>query len=284
MELTLQSMTRQTIKPAQWVIVDDGSVDGTTRIVDQYATQYPFIKLVHHPRAGARRPGSPVIRAFDFGRTFLPRSGYDFIVKLDCDLSFGSDYFEQLLSRFLSDPELGIASGVYLEADNVGAWRQVPMPKYHAFGACKVLRRACFEEIRGFPAAAGWDTVDEIRAMARGWTTRHFADLQVKHHKREGSGIGQLKTNRMLGEIYYATGGDPLFLAFKIAHRAAVAPYVVGSVALALGYFNALIRRRPRLVSTTEAASYRRLLRRRLLSGVRAPFRVRTLRTGPEGG
>ena len=62
---------------------------------------------------------------------------------------------------------LGIASGVYLEKCENGAWKEVVMPSYHAAGACKVLRRKCFEEIGGFITAAGWDTVDEIRAMTR---------------------------------------------------------------------------------------------------------------------
>ena len=110
------------------------------------------------------------------------------------------------------------------------------MPAYHAFGACKVVRSRCFEEIGGFPAAAGWDTVDEIKAWDRGWRTAHFADLPVRHHKREGSGIGPVRTSRMHGEIYYVTGGDPLFLLFKVLHRLTAAPVFVSAWALAQGY------------------------------------------------
>ena len=96
----------------------------------------------------------------------------------------------------MDDHRLGIASGVYLEMGVDGAWKEVVMPSYHAAGACKVLRRTCFEEIEGFIVAAGWDTVDEIRAMTLGWKTRHFIDLQMKHHKFEGSGIGTIRTLR----------------------------------------------------------------------------------------
>jgi poly-beta-1,6-N-acetyl-D-glucosamine synthase len=264
-ELTLESIARQTVKPALWVIVNDASSDRTVSIVERYAAGYPFIKLVHHHRAGARRPGSPVIQAFEFGRTFLAGAEYEYIVKLDCDLSFEADYFEKLLTHFEQDSALGIASGIYLEADRRGDWQPVSMPAYHAFGASKVLRRSCFEEIGGFPVAAGWDTVDEIKALARGWRTRHFTDLEVKHHKREGSGIGQLKTSRMHGEIYYATGGDPLFFLFKVLHRTASAPVLVSAFALAQGYLSGLLARKPRLVTPAEAQVYRRILRQRLL-------------------
>jgi biofilm PGA synthesis N-glycosyltransferase PgaC len=279
-ELTLESVTRQTALPALWVIVDDGSTDGTTAIVSRYAKRHPFIKLVHHPDASARRPGSAVMRAFNHGLSSLGDQRYDLIVKLDCDLSFERDYFEQLLGRFASDAKLGIASGIYLEADTAGSWSKVSMPPYHAFGACKVIRRKCFEEIGGFPVAAGWDTVDEIRAWHRGWKTRHYQELETKHHKREGSGIGPLRTSRMHGEIYYTTGGDPLFLVFKILHRLTAAPLLMNAVALTVGYVAALLNGTPRLVTRAEARGYRRLLRRRLLERIRRPAALDPIRNG----
>jgi glycosyltransferase involved in cell wall biosynthesis len=263
-ELTLQSMAAQTVKPAMWVIVDDGSSDATAEIVTRYAASHSFVRLVNHPHAGARRPGSPVVRAFNYGCSRLGGEGYDFIVKLDCDLSFAPDYFERLFARFAEDPQLGIASGIYLESDSAGQWQPVPMPSYHTFGASKVIRRRCFEDIGGFPAAAGWDTVDEIRAWNLGWRTAHFVDLPARHHKPEGSGIGQLRTSRMHGEIYYTTGGDPLFLLFKILHRLSATPVFMSAAALTFGYLRALMTRKPRLVTRAEARAYRRVLRQRL--------------------
>jgi poly-beta-1,6-N-acetyl-D-glucosamine synthase len=279
-ELTLASMTAQTVTPALWVIVDDGSRDRTAEIVLRYAERFPFIVLAKHPQAGVRGPGSPVIRAFEYGRSLIGDLSYEFIVKMDCDLSFDPEYFETLLRRFQADPSLGIASGVYLETDADEVWNAIPMPSYHAFGASKVVRRRCFEQIGGFPTAAGWDTVDEIKAIERGWRTGHFADLRVKHHKREGSGIGQIKTNRIHGEIYYATGGDPLFFLFKVLHRLTARPIVTSAMALAYGYLSAAATRRPRLVTASEARVYRRLLRQRLFRGDDKPAQPGLLHVG----
>ena len=265
-DLTLRSVTQQTVPPALWIIVDDGSSDRTLEIVARYAAQFPYTRVLQHRKGGARRPGSPVIQAFNHGYASLDGFDYDFIVKLDCDLSFEPGYFEQLLSRFRDDETLGIASGVYLESDRDDVWRPVTMPAYHAFGACKVVRRQCYEAIGGFPAAAGWDTVDEIRAMARGWTSRHFEDLQTRHHKREGTGIGPVLTSRMHGEIFYVTGGDPLFLILKILHRVGTPPFGLNALALTVGYLAAMLKRTPRLVNADEARCYRKLLRQRLFS------------------
>jgi glycosyltransferase involved in cell wall biosynthesis len=257
-------MAAQTLKPAAWVIVDDGSRDRTPEIAGHYARMHPFIRLVAKPPAGFRQPGPGVIRAFDHGYRSLGNVDYDFIVKLDGDLSFEPDYFERLLGRFLADSRLGIASGIYLEQDNAGAWNEVVMPSYHAAGACKVLRRDCFREIKGFVAAAGWDTVDELRAMTRGWKTGHFPGLRVLHHKPEGSGIGAARTGLMHGEIYYVTGGSKLFLLLKLIHRIGQRPYVLGALAVSWGYLKALLTRKRLLVTREEASFYKALQHDRL--------------------
>ena len=265
-ELTLRSVTSQTLSPALWVIVDDGSTDDSATIVADYASRYAYITLVRRPVVAGRQPGAGVIRAFNHGLCRLAGQPYDFIVKLDCDLSFACDYFARLLQRFLDDATLGIASGIYQEPDAVGTWTPVSMPWYHACGASKVVRRSCFEQIGGFVTSPGWDTVDEIRAFTRGWTTRHFSELLLRHHKPEGSGIGPLRTSRMHGEIFYRTGGDPLLLLFKVLHRLRSRPVVLNAAALIVGYLNALVRRDPLLVTRGEAKRYRALLRERLVA------------------
>lgn len=269
-EMTLKSVTSQTMLPVLWVIVDDGSKDGTTGIIHRYLASYSFIRLVSNPNAGIRQTGSAVIRAFNHGYHEIGATGYDFIVKLDCDLSFGNEYFEKLLERFLMEERLGIASGVYLEPDRIGTWKEIVMPAYHAAGACKVLRRECYEEIGGFVAAAGWDTVDEIRAMTLGWRTTHFPPLQMKHHKLEGSGIGMLRTGIMHGEIYYRTGGDKLFFALKVLQRMAARPIVLGGLALMWGYLKSVLTRKQPLVTAAESKLYQARLRGRLYAQAKA--------------
>jgi biofilm PGA synthesis N-glycosyltransferase PgaC len=270
-QLTLHSMVSQSVAPLRWVIVDDGSKDRTAEVVRGYALRYPYIQLVAHVRAGQRHPGSRVIHAFNVGYAAVQSLDFEVVVKLDCDLTFGEHYFRELLGRFRTDPQLGIASGIYLEADGDARWHPVAMPSYPAFGACKAVRRRCFEDIKGFLTVPGWDTVDEIRAWTAGWRTRHFVDLEARHHRREGSGIGRLRTSLMHGEIFYRTGGDLLFLLFKIVHRLRARPFLLNAMALTAGYLRARLTRRPMLVSAGEARCYRHLLRRRLLARLRGP-------------
>lgn len=269
MQHTLQSMVQQELKPVRWIMVDDGSADGTPELLARYAKEHPFISVAKAPAGESRQPGAAVVRAFNRGYAAARGLDYDFVVKLDCDLSFEPDYFQRLLGEFAADPCLGIASGVYLEAADGVTWAEVAMPAYHAAGACKVMRRACFEGIGGFVLSRGWDTVDEIRAMARGWRTRHFPELKMKHWKPEGTGIGPLRTHFMHGEVYYLTGGSKLFFLFKVLHRLTSRPVLIGSLALLWGYVRTMASARPRLVTSEEIRFYRALLNRRVVGKLR---------------
>lgn len=266
-ELTLRSVIGQTLKPILWVIVDDGSKDRTPEIVRRYALTHPFIRLLNHPHSGERQLAFGEVRAFIWGYESLGSIDYDFIVKLDCDLSFDADYFAQLLGRFQHDEKLGIASGVYLEQSKTGDWKEIVMPLYHAAGASKVIRRVCFKEIGGFIPAPGWDSLDEIQAMTRGWTTVHFKELRMRHHKREGSSMGAVKTSIMHGEAFYRTGGSKFFFALKVLHRIFSTPYIVGALSLFWGYLHASVKKKPRLVTEAEARYHKALLVARLKAG-----------------
>lgn len=270
---TLDSMIRQCHRPALWIIVDDGSLDQTPAIVKDYASRHAWISLKTTQRDAPRRTGSAEIIAFNYGLTFLKEVAFDYLVKLDADLRFGKDYFHHLLSKFTVNPRLGIASGVYAEQGGKG-WVPVSMPDYHAAGACKVLRAACFREIGGFTPDRGWDTVDEIKAMNLGWQTAHFPDLVFYHLKPEGVGMGWLHTTVMHGEIYYrTTGGGFAFFTLKFLRRLLTGkPPLLNGIALLYGYLKTLVARKPLLVTRTEATHYRRLLNSRLWPGRSHPL------------
>jgi biofilm PGA synthesis N-glycosyltransferase PgaC len=261
---TIQSMLGQSVRPARWVIVDDGSSDNTSEIVKSYVQSFDWITLIRVNRDAERRIGSAEIRAFETGLQSLARQSFDLVVKLDCDLILEPDYFERLIAHFEADPELGIASGVYLER-NGDAWTEVPMPSYHASGASKMIRAKCLADIGGFPLLPGWDTADEIKAQTKGWKTQHFAELKFYHLRQEGSAIGGWKTGILHGHIYYVTGGGVFFLVFKSIHRLVIGrPVILGGIAMVWGYLKARITGAPRLVSDAEAGFYRRLLNHRL--------------------
>lgn len=263
-ERTIESVLLQTVRPVHWVIVDDGSRDRTSEIATAYAHQNPWITVERLKRDSTRDPDFAVVGAFNAGLEKLRGIDYDFLVKLDMDLSLPPDYFAKLLAHFENDKRLGIASGVYLEFWNK-QWVPIAMPHYHACGASKVMRRECFEQIGGYCLETGWDTVDEIRARARNWNTRHFKEITFQHLRQEGRGIGFLRTHKKNGIAYYMTGGGLFFLLFKIPYRMVISkPVVLGGIYLLWGYLSCVFHGRKRLVTESEGRLYRALLQSRL--------------------
>ena len=268
---TLASMLAQSHPPLRWVIVDDGSTDDTLRIVQAHTRDVPWVTVVSTGSA-QRRLGSAEVLAFQRGVAEIDAATpYAYIAKLDGDVRLPFDYFERLLLAMAAEPGWGIASGVYCELQS-RQWQPVPMPPYHAAGASKVVQRQCFEQIGGFVASKGWDTVDEIRAGQLGWRTGHIAAIQFQHLKPEGQAMGTLQTHRFHGDIYYQTGGGFLFLLAKVLHRMVAAkPRPLSGLAMLWGYAAPCLQRRPRLVDRAEARFYRGMLNRRIATSVAKP-------------
>jgi glycosyltransferase involved in cell wall biosynthesis len=244
--LTIESMARQTILPQTWVIVNDGSKDRTGAIIDEAAKQYSWICAVHRRDRGFRKWGGGIIEAFYDGYHALDFNGWEYMCKLDGDLSFDPDYFQRALEKFCQDPAIGIGGGVLYHHDGD---REVleTHPKFHVRGGVKIFRRACWNDIDGLWVGPGSDTVDEVKANMLGWTTKSFFDIRLIHHRSTGSSWGRWNGLVKDGKTDYVTGYHPLFLTAKALSRLNRPPYLFGSLAHVYGYVSAYLEQMTRV-------------------------------------
>ncbi|WP_263383699.1 glycosyltransferase family 2 protein [Granulicella arctica] len=255
-ERTILSVIRQTILPIEWIIVNDGSVDGTGAVIDHYGADFPWIKARHRPNRGYREAGGGVINTFYDGYDHLESESWDFLVKLDGDLSFSADYFERCFDCFESDKRLGIGGGgIYHEVD--GKVKLESHPMFHVRGATKIYRRECWKQLGGLLRAPGWDTIDEVKANMLGWRTRTFAELRVSHYRFTGAAEGAWKDSVKNGRANYATGYHPLFFLLKCVRRIYKKPYLSGTFGLMWGFLSGYIKSIPR-VEDAELIAYTR--------------------------
>jgi len=255
-EQTIRSMLQQTIRPLQWILVDDGSRDRTPEILQSYASSKSWLDVVTRRDRGFRATGTGEVDAFYDGYRQLRTDEWDFIVKLDADLVFGADYFERCLRHFAQEPKLGIAGGTIESVGKEGVYRE-SHPSFHVRGATKIYRRATWEALGGIVAAPGWDTLDEVTANARGWETRTFPEIVLRQLRPTGSALGQWRSWLKDGEGSYLVGYHPLFLLARSVFRLTRRPYVVAAAGLLTGYVWALLRRVPR-TATVDTISYLR--------------------------
>jgi poly-beta-1,6-N-acetyl-D-glucosamine synthase len=263
---TIDSVLSQTTLPQRWIVVDDGSTDKTAEIVEQRCQQVPWVTVVRRRDRGYRAAGSGVMEAFRSGYSLVENESWDFIVKLDGDLSFGADYFEQCLSRFLADANLGIAGGTVCKTDPDGIHvDSVGDPPFHVRGATKIYRRSCWFAIAPLASAPGWDTVDEVKANQLGWATRTFPDLQLIQHKPTGAAAGAWSDAFKNGRANYMTGYHPVFMLAKCARRALRKQSFLEAAALIAGYSTGYLRRIPRHIDDETVRYIRRQQIQRML-------------------
>jgi poly-beta-1,6-N-acetyl-D-glucosamine synthase len=265
LQSTIDSVVAQSITPSVWVLVDDGSSDDTPRIIDAAAARNSWIKVIHRPDRGFRKSGGGVIEAFNEGYNLLlktigtpPRSGaarsvpiLDFLVKLDGDLEFASDYFAQCFNTFFRDPRLGIGGGVVCKDEN-GEWIEEAKgdPAFHVRGATKIYRGSCWEALGGLVVAPGWDTLDELKANMLGWRTRTFRDIKLLQLKSTGTADGTWKNWVKNGRANYITGYHPLFMLAKCARRSLQRPYALAALGLFTGFITGYFKRIPQVPDT----------------------------------
>jgi biofilm PGA synthesis N-glycosyltransferase PgaC len=245
-EKTINSVILQTNRPVEWIIVNDGSTDNTGRIVNGYAQQYPWIRAVHRGNRGFRKAGGGVIEAFYDGYNSLESKEWDYIVKLDGDLSLEHDYFEKCFEHFSRNLILGIGGGtIYSFRD--GEEKPEKNPVFHVRGATKIYRKECWDAIDGLTKAPGWDTLDEVKANMLGWETRSFSDIKVVQHRPTGQADGLWRDSIKNGTANYFSGYHPVFMFLKSLKRMFMKPYLIGSVGLFCGFISGYLKRKPQV-------------------------------------
>ncbi len=245
---TIRSVINQSIRPAEWIIVSDGSTDSTDKIVDNARLTHPWIVLIKLPFREGRCFGA-VARATKLAIDHLSVADYEFIGLLDSDLKFQDDYFERLLERFGDNPRLGLAGGMVIDPGDNPC--RIPDNRKEVPGAVQFFRRACFDslcEIIAIPEG-GWDMITCVEARYNGYETALIPDLRVDHLKPRNAAFGCVFRRRwQAGVRDYVLGYHPLFETFKCLRRMRQSPVIISGACWWLGYVASAVRKRKRAI------------------------------------
>jgi glycosyltransferase involved in cell wall biosynthesis len=268
MRRTLDSVLAQSIPPARWVIVDDGSKDQSPQILQDYAARYPIIQVVRRQDRGRRLVGPGVIDAFYAGYNAIDPAQFDYMCKLDLDLDMPPGYFEEMMRRMEAEPRLGTCSGKpYFPApsnkakDFNGRLISECVGDETSVGAVKFYRTPCFQQIGGFVRGVMWDGIDCHRCRMLGWIACswdepaiRFIHLRPMGSSHKGLWIGRARHG--YGQYFMGTG--PFYVTFSALYRFFRPPLVTGALAMWAGYFRSVLLRYPRY----DDLEFRRFLRR----------------------
>jgi glycosyltransferase involved in cell wall biosynthesis len=240
---TLDCIARQSLRPYECVIVDDGSKDNTGEIADNAAAQHDWIHVVHRSDRGSRHVGGGVVETFYAGLDAVNHTDYDFLCKIDGDVTFSDTYFERLIEKMEADPQLGGASGKTFNPVD-GTLIEERMIDEMVAGQVNFWRRACWEQGGGYVREVMWDGIVFHRARMNGWKTASFRDddLTILHHRLMGSSHRNVIHGRMRwGRGQWFMGSHPLYIIASGAFRMRERPYILGGFCIIAGYFRAQI-------------------------------------------
>lgn len=260
MRQTLDTVVEQSVRPAKWVIVDDGSNDDTPRILAEYAARHDWIQIVTRKDRGHRAVGPGVIDAFYSGYEAIDPDDYDFLCKLDLDLRLPPRYFELLMQRMHADPLIATCSGkAWIEEH--GELVDERHGDETSLGMTKFYRVDRFQAIGGFVREVMWDGIDCHRCRMKGWKACSWNDPELRfvHLRPMGSSQVGVYTGRMrhgFGQYFMGTGF--VFIAASALSRMNQKPYVLGGLAMLWGWMKSALQGKPRY----EDLEFRRFLRR----------------------
>lgn len=269
---TLESVARQSVAPALWIIVDDGSTDQTPQILAEYAAKLSYLKIIRREDRGFRKLGGGVIDAFYCGYDTIDPEDFDYICKLDLDLDLPPRYFEVLMERMEKEPRLGTCSGKPWFAGSGGSRISEMCGDENSVGMVKFYRTACFQEIGGFVRELMWDGIDCHRCRMLGWMAASWdhPELRFEHLRPMGTSHKNWWTGRVrhgVGQYYMGTG--LIYMLASALFRMTRPPIVIGGMAMLWGYWKSLLGRKPRLPDVSFRTFLRSYQWRCLIHGKR---------------
>ncbi len=252
---TICSLIKQSVKPKKWLIVDDGSTDDTVNIINEKILKYDWIELkLFKTKYEERTGGSKVVRAFNYGLSFVSADDYDFIVKLDGDLELPKNYFEAMINEFESDNKLGICGGTIYNKYSDNYIKIEKVSRFHVRGALKMIKINCWKDINGFKEIWNWDGIDIMEAQFKGWSTRSI-DVPVIHLRPTSSAYDPLQHAFKSGYESYKMRSSLFLTLIRAIFKIKIKPYLKCSYYYLQGYFKANSNKE-KLIISPELAKF----------------------------
>ena len=235
----IDSVANQTILPVVWIIIDDGSTDDTSKVLQEYGSCYKWIRVLRleeQPHDLGLHLAEVMIKGFDLAISYCQKNhlDYSYLGNLDGDIVLPNNFYENLINEFEKDASLGVASG---GTENLVDEKliKVHLRPTEPSGGHMLIRRKCFEECGGILRSYSVDSVVKAKARIRGWKTWRFEENITIELRGVNRGNGYWNGTKKMGESFYFRNVHPVNVGVKSIRYLIGSPHY-GFIPFLVGY------------------------------------------------
>ena len=235
---TIESVLNQTVRPLRWILISDGSNDGTDGIMKSWEARVDLISYIRREKDPDVSGFKSKVAAIQEAYTNLHAISFEYVGILDADITLTPTYYEQVITKFKRNPLLGISGGFIFEQHKERFESRPANTTRSVAGGIQLFRRYCYESIGGHQSMphGGEDWLCEIMARKKGWEVISFRDIVAFHHNPSGAKRGALKDAIRQGKMDYSVGSHPLFELIKCVRRLQDSPFGLRALLRLLGF------------------------------------------------
>ncbi len=267
-ESTILSLIQQTVPPECVLVADNDSTDKTAVIVKKMQNSYPKLLYMNYTGEKSYSLGGKIVKIFDAGKKFIDdhKIEYDYLVKMDADVSFDRNVFLNIYNR-VNGRRVGIASPLaYIKENNRRIY--VSTPDWHTSGDFKIYSKECYEDIGGLQEDLGWDCADNIAAIGKSYITEVFSDI-LYEQKRPIGRYSLLHGCKRKGIGAYKLRYSYVYFVIRFVHDLFRKPYIACSLVCMYYFVISHFNNTRRILDPKKGKILRGLLWRGLVKGTR---------------